>query len=295
MDIETLCYAVKCSLPTLKNARLGKEIDHSLVEQFQKEIKDILNTTKNDYRWEKEITPQGRSEKDSIDILGVAKKNKKLNPKWIIEIDATRSDQVSQKFLSRLALWGLEAPMHYVAILYPDTKGGKNVCEKYLRFGSEVLRSINKQSSITGLFVDPTVDTVEIQQYIVNGKKSSDHFELKWKEGKAIRSKECKSMSEVAKEAIKLYLSKNPVSYTQLKRYWGKFVEDRIVSKSSSTGTQTIDGITVYHYTQFRQYGICSYWSDFVQLCKKKGIFIRKMRKLYVGVSSGAPYKYVVD
>ena len=290
MNIDDLCAAVKSSLSVLKGARTGKTIDHKLVEVFQENIKDELNKTPNGYDWEIEITPQGRSEKDSIDILGIARKHKKENPIWIIEIDATRSDQVSQKYLSRLALWGLKEPINYVALLYPDTQNGKNACEKYLRYGSEVLREINRKSNLTGIFVDHKNGTIEVQQYITNGKKNSDHFELKWKDNKVESRKECKSMSDTAKEAIKLYLRKNSVSFTQLKDYWGKFVEDHIVSKAKNIRVKTIDGVTVHTYTQFRQYGICAYWADFVKLSRKKKMYITKMRKMYIGGPS--LYKY---
>lgn len=297
MNIDDLCAAVKSSLPILKGARIGKKIDHTLVEQFQESVKNKLNANNNGYKWDTEITPQGRSEKDSIDILGMARKHKKDNPIWIIEIDATRSDQVSQKYLSRLALWGLKEPINYVALLYPDTQNGKNSCEKYLRYGSEVLREINRKSNLTGIIVDLTneetiEETIEVQQYIANGKKGSDHFELKWKDNKVESRKECKSMSDTAKEAIKLYLRKNTVSFTQLKDYWGKFVEDHIVSKAKNIRVKTIDGVTVHTYTQFRQYGICAYWPDFVKLCRKKKMFITKMRKIYIGGPS--PYIYKI-
>ena len=102
MDILlSLCSAAKKSLHFLNGARTNKTINHSLVEKFQESIKDILNNGKNGYKWEIEEKAKGRSEKDSIDILGQAKNMQN----WIIEIDATRSDQVSQKLLSRMTLW----------------------------------------------------------------------------------------------------------------------------------------------------------------------------------------------
>lgn len=135
MDILlSLCSAAKSSLHFLNGARTHKTINHSLVEKFQESIKDILNNDKNGYKWEIEEKAKGRSEKDSIDILGQAKNMQN----WIIEIDATRSDQVSQKLLSRMTLWGLKNPLNYVAILYPDTRNGKNACEKYLRYVSRL-------------------------------------------------------------------------------------------------------------------------------------------------------------
>ena len=281
MIIDDICAAVKCGLIELKNARVGKAIDHTRVEKFQDKIKDMLNAASNGYNWDIEKKANGRSERDSIDILGQAKNS----PKWIIEIDATRSDQVSQKLLSRMALWGLDAPINYVAILYPDTMGGKNACEKYLRYGSEILRKINMKSSLTGIFVNPAEGSVEVNQTIVNGKKVSDHFE--------VNGMECSSMNEAAAEAVKLYLRTHRISYAKLKQEWGKFVLDqRGPSRYKNIHAQTADGVTVYTYTQFRQYGIGTYWADFERICRKKRVKVTKLRKLYLG--GAFPYMYCV-
>lgn len=267
MNIESLCEAVKTSMPILKDARVGRVIDHSLVERFQESIKDNLNGMSSGYVWEIEKKAKGRSERDSIDILGKAKGNSD----WIIEIDATRSDQVSQKLLSRMALWGLQSPVQYVAILYPDTQNGKKACEKYIRYGNAILKKINGKSSVTGIFIDPFSGVVEVLQF-----NSSDHF--------YVNGVECKSMNEAASKAIKEYAIKHPQTYSQLKEYWGKYVLDKKGSSQyKNINIQTSDGVTIHTYTQFRQYGICSYWADFERLCRGKGIKVAKMRKLYIG------------
>ena len=278
MDIEALCAAIQSSLPLLKCARVGTTIDHSLVEAFQRSITDSLNTASNGYDWEMEKTAKGRLEKDSIDILGqpsttltikTATSTSIINPKWIIEIDATRSDQVSQKLLSRLALWGLNEPIQYVAILYPDTQNGKNACEKYLRYGNAVLRKINNQSSVVGIFVNPSTNRIEVLLF-----NESNHFD--------VNGKECKSMSEAAAEAVRVYLKKRRVTFAVLKHYWGKYVLDQKgPSRFKCINVNTSDGVPVHTFTQFRQYGLSSYWTDFERLCKKRGITITKMRKVY--------------
>ena len=291
MTIEDLCATIKSSLPTLKGARTGKTINHKLVEAFQENIKDELNKAPNGYDWEIEWQVKGRSERDSIDIFGQPSKAKSgslsmitsktvIAPNWIIEIDATRSDQVSQKLLSRIALWGLDKPIQYVAILYPDTQNGKSACEKYLRYGNAVLQKINKYSSVIGLFVEPATGVIEILQF-----SESNHFE--------VNGKEYKSMTQAAAEAIKEYLSKHHVSYKQLQQRWGKYVLDKKgPSRYKNLNVTTADGVTVHTYTQFRQYGLCSYWADFEKLCKKNGIKVSKMRKLYIG--GIPPYTFMV-
>lgn len=271
MDILTLCSAIQSSLHFITGARTGRVIDHSLVEKFQEGIKDHLNNRCNVYKWEIEQKAKGRSEKDSIDILGQAKG---LN-KWIIEIDATRSDQVSQKLLSRLALWGLTEPMTYVAILYPDTRNGKNACEKYLRYANAIVKRTNKHSCVVGIFVDPAQNKIEIQQF-----NEPCHFE--------VNGKECKTMSDAAAYAIKEYLAAHNATYASLVQSWGKYVNfERGASRYKNTGICTADGITVHSFTQFRQYGLCSYWSDFVRVCKSNGVSVNKMNKFYVSDQLG--------
>lgn len=279
MDIITLCSAVKDSLHYLNGARSSGVLNHKKVEEFQESIKDILNKSATGYLWDTEVQAKGRIEKDSIDIFGQAKGQKN----WIIEIDATRTDQVSQKLLSRLSLWGKKDPIQYVAILYPDAQNkGKSACEKYLRYGNEICQIINKNSSVLGIFVDPVLHTVEVLQF-----DQPSHF--------YVNGTECKSMTDAAAEAVKAYLTKHPKKFKQLKSHWGKFVDDqRGPSRYKDVGMKTTDGVPVYTYTQFRQHGLSSYWTDFVRNCKKNGIVVSKMRKVFVGKSTTNPFIFIV-
>lgn len=281
MDITTLCSAVSRCLPILSGARKpGKAIDHSLVESFQKEVCSALNKVHNGYTWNIEVQAKGRLEKDSIDILGQAKGQQN----WIIEIDATRSDQVSQKLLSRLSLWGKKDPIQYVAILYPDAQHkGKSACEKYLRYGNEICQIINKDSTVVGIFVDPDKNLVEVLLF-----GESSHF--------AVNGVECKSMNEAAAEAIRQYVNLHSVPYAKLQKSWGKFVNyERGASRYKNVGAKTTDSVGVYSYTQFRQYGLCSYWSDFEKLCKKNGIRITRMKKVFVAGTTKCPFAYIYE
>ena len=284
MKKETLCSAVYSSLIALKGARtsVGKEIDHKKVEDFQKRIKDELNKlTKGakDYKWAIEQQCPGRLEKDSIDILGRASGK----PKWIIEIDATRTDQVSQKLLSRLTLWGKKDPIQYVAILYPDSQNrGKSACKKYLQYGDEIIKQLNKKSSVIGIFVFPDDDIVELVDF-----KDHSHF--------IVEGKECGSMNEACVEAISVFYKNHPVSYNELKQRWEKYVNQEYGgSRYKDIGLSTIDGVPIWTYSQFRDHGECSYWNDFEKLCKKNGIKITKMRKIYSEKDKRFPFIYMV-
>jgi len=282
MDIETLCSAVKGNLHLLKGARATdtKRINHDKVKEFQKAIEGSLNQFETGgCKWEIEQEHPGREEKDSVDILGQAPHK----PKWIIEIDATRTDQVSQKLLSRLALWGKKDAIQYVAILYPDAhRKGQSACEKYLRYGKDILNKLNKKSRITGIFVFPEEEIIEVLQF-----NERSHF--------LVENKECKSMDAALAEVIRVYLSRNNVSYTKLKNHWGKYVEDNEASsRYKDLHIKTSDNTTVYVYTQLREHGERSYLEDFKRLCKKNDISITKMRKIFTGKDSGPIFEYRV-
>ena len=104
--------------------------DHTYIDSFQKAICNCLNNNpivqSNYQSWKIEVKPNGRIEKDSVDIMGNPKSG---SHRCIIEIDACRNDQVSAKFLSRLTLWGLNQPIIYVALLYSRPQQN-NLCEK---------------------------------------------------------------------------------------------------------------------------------------------------------------------
>ena len=280
MDIAILCSAIYKALPNLKGMRSYKKTNHKKVEKFQEQVMKNLNASGTEYTWDEEIQARGRSEKDSIDIIGQAKGQQN----WIIEIDATRTDQVSQKLLSRLALWGQKEPIQYVAILYPDAQEkGQSACEKYLRYGNEIIKKINKNSNVIGVFVDPDKNQNQVEVLLFG---ESSHF--------SVNGVECKTMNDAAAEAIRQYVNSHPVSYATLRKRWGKFVNNqRGASRYKNVGVKTTDGVGVYSYTQFRQYGLCSYWSDYEKLCKKKGIKIAKMRKVFVPGTTKSPFIFI--
>ena len=281
MNIESLCAAIKDTLNELKGT--GESFKgHSWVDEFQETLTGNLNDTIEKYSWTSETPKSGRAERDRIDIFGRAKGQ----PDWIIEIDATRSDQVAKKFLSRLALWGLEEKsIEYVAILYPDTQKGKKSCEKYIRYGYDIIQKINEKSNITGIFIDPKNNgDIEVLDY-----KGSCHY--------FVNGYDCKSMNAAAAKALSIYLSKRSVKYKELKTFWGKFVSDsRGKSRFKPLDSYTDDSPPqqVYSYTQFRKYGISSYWEDFVRKCKDAKIKITQKRKLYDGTDASRPFKFLI-
>lgn len=91
---------------------------HDNIKEYQKDICAELSKTVPNYLWKIEYKAD-QSAQDSIDIYGKPYDNK--NKQVVIEIDASRHDQIATKFMSRLSLVGLDEPLFYVALLYPDT------------------------------------------------------------------------------------------------------------------------------------------------------------------------------
>lgn len=277
MNTTTLCDAIKS---VIDNQRMNECSfkGHGWVKEFQDELTGRLNSQNpsTGLTWNEEAKTAHRSEGDRIDIYG----HSTAEPDWIIEIDATRADQVAKKFVSRLALWGLKDSIEYVAVLYPDSQGGKSECEKFLRYAYDMAHRINSKSNVTGIFINPHDGTVEVLDY-----RESIHFD--------VNGHECKSMRDACAKAIALCLDSREVTFDALKTRWGRFVSNaRGASRYRDIRRMTSDGIPVFTYTQFRYYGVNSYWEDFVKLCRKRNILITRKRKYYVGGQSASAYVY---
>ena len=75
----------------------------------------------------------------------------------ILEIDATRADQVAKKMLSRYFYANKMAenkPTVYVCLLYPGTDSmNPNECIKYMNMGQELLLAMNSANRFIGGFL----------------------------------------------------------------------------------------------------------------------------------------------
>lgn len=246
--------------------------DHSNIENFQKGVCKKISESKlfSSSKWEIELSSKHRKEKDSIDIFGDDKE-----AIYIIEIDAARGDQVAKKFLSRIALWGLnpDKPITYIALLYPWTqKQGKPECEKFVRFSNDILKKINKDSSVIGIYVDcdkEKIKGIELWDYNL-----SSRFVVKDKNS----SKYCLGMTECAKEAVKMFIQNyTPKDYDKLKAVFGRFVNNKVGKSRYAPLGVNLNYEPVHVYTQWREYGNQSlYWSEFVDICKQQGIIIER-------------------
>lgn len=74
----------------------------------------------------------------------------------IVELDATRADQVAKKMLSRyFYAEKSNKPVVYICLLYPGTDFMKpNECIKYMNMGKDVLLCMNSSNRFIGGFVD---------------------------------------------------------------------------------------------------------------------------------------------
>jgi len=249
--------------------------DHTYIESFQKAICNCLNNNSkvqsNYQSWEIEVKPNGRIEKDSVDIMGNPKSG---NQRCIIEIDACRNDQVSAKFLSRLTLWGLNQPIIYVALLYSRPQQN-NLCEKNVFYANTVLKKINKDSVAVGIYIDVDKDNnfgcAKIWDYNKNGK-----YVVNTKKG----SIECNGMTKCATAAIREYVNAHHNNtYKDLQAIFGKYINDQEGKlRYKDTNLKSSDGIPVYSYSDFRGKGPRSIdWHIFTGICSRNGINISRV------------------
>lgn len=242
---------------------------HIFIERFQDLLWQYLDKNEGTHIWEKEKKANSNVN-DSIDLFGERKTTNDYD--WVVEIDATRADQVAKKFTSRLANCGLtKRPIIYVALLYPDTQSGINECKKYIKFLYDIIKAINKNSAVVGVYLDNSKSPVEIwdnnltQRFYYNGKRY-------------------KGMNATCSAIIESYIKSNRPTWPKLTKKFGtKYIATSPNTQHNSTplNTKTSDGCSVYTFNQFRKYGFNENWSPFVNICKRKKISINEMKYVY--------------
>lgn len=255
--------------------------DHTYIVKFQEVICKFLNgnSTTQNLKWEKEKKITGINVNDSIDIYG--KSNSDI---CIIEIDATRADQVAKKFLSRLSLCLTDPTISnsnllYVALLYPDTQNGRPECEKYVRYCYDVLQKVKgKKSNVVGIYVDTTAGNVELWDF-----NRPSRFMISY--GNNYKSGIITGMTKCAQEAIKLYIGNPPqITFSGLTNVFNNYVASAPgKSRYAPLNGKYSGNVKVHVYTQWREYGYGSNWDNFVKLCnsKKIGITIEKIPYIF--------------
>ena len=248
--------------------------DHTYIDSFQKAICNCLNNNpivqSNYQSWKIEVKPNGRIEKDSVDIMGNPKSG---SHRCIIEIDACRNDQVSAKFLSRLTLWGLNQPIIYVALLYSRPQQN-NLCEKNIFYANTVLKKINKNSIAVGIYMD--VD-------LCNNSGSAKVWDYNKNGIYVVKSRQnmikCNGMAKCATAAIREYVNTHQhITYKELQDVFGKYINDQVGKlRYKDIGMLSSDKIPIFSYSDFRGKGPRSIdWHIFTGICSKNGINISR-------------------
>lgn len=307
--IDNICSAsLQAVNHIINHLKRGKTGDHSNVDLFQASVCQLLNGCNNRYSWACEQKGPSKTG-DRIDILGTP--NSKGDNKWVIEIDATRHDQLATKFVSRMAIMSLNKPINYVALLYPGPDSiranSKSMCEKYVFFANLIANKLG--SRVYGIYIDVNVgknknedkkeeDAIKNPQ-IELWDFNKNNFEIT-KDGTTLES--AKSMNKCAQKVISHYFSQNPtINFKVLdKVFTGEdgfhFIKDdktQTADKKSYTGSvettkngivvkTTKDGIVVKSYTQFRNdNGSQAHWLDFESICTSRGYTIKRKWTIY--------------
>ena len=146
-QIGTIGEKVRQVLENLKNtctkeaytqSDVKEHIMDPLVKALNRELGPDGYTFETEYTPEAKATSFGKKCKDRYDIMGKSSDQKKDNlPVIIIEVDTHRSDQVSKKMVSRIAL-NHDQELIYVSVLYPNNHvnrvAEKKECEKYIDY-----------------------------------------------------------------------------------------------------------------------------------------------------------------
>jgi HSP20 family molecular chaperone IbpA len=143
------CAVERMSIPVGPQPTAGQktELQKLLVEEFELRLNTL--EASEEYRLGAEIC----GNRDRCDVYV-----KTSEYQIILEIDATRADQVAKKMLSRYFYANKIAeskPTVYICLLYPGTDSmNPNECVKYMRMGKDVLLSMNSSNRFIGAFIN---------------------------------------------------------------------------------------------------------------------------------------------
>ena len=153
MNLSEILNCISCAVESMSipigpqpTAEQKMELQKLLVKEFK--LKLNTNEVYDEYRLAVEIS----GNRDRCDVYA-----KTLEYQIILEIDATRADQVAKKMLSRYFYANKMAenkPTVYVCLLYPGTDSmNPNECIKYMNMGQELLLAMNPANRFIGGFL----------------------------------------------------------------------------------------------------------------------------------------------
>ena len=142
------CAVERMSIPVGPQPTAGQktELQKLLVEEFELRLNTL--EASEEYRLGAEIC----GNRDRCDVYV-----KTSEYQIILEIDATRADQVAKKMLSRYFYANKIAeskPTVYICLLYPGTDSmNPNECVKYMNMGQELLLAMNPANRFISGFI----------------------------------------------------------------------------------------------------------------------------------------------
>lgn len=152
---------LKCISEALTNCSFTKgEITNTLKSNFQRQlVKEINDSLGCQAEYEYSLDPNNER-KDRCDVYASTDAYQIM-----IELDATRADQIAKKMLSRYYYaHTMEKPVIYVCLLYPGTASmNREECVKYMEMGKDVLLKMNHENHFIGAFINDRSLEVKVQ------------------------------------------------------------------------------------------------------------------------------------
>lgn len=111
------------------------------VDELQAYIFELLTIDLKNIEWKIEEKISDNC-KDRVDIIGF---DSEKDITIVLELDASRADQVAKKYLSRQALL-IHKNLLYISVCYPGTKSmSKPECAKYFDYCSTISNALNNE------------------------------------------------------------------------------------------------------------------------------------------------------
>ena len=130
-------------IEVLKNLKYTDKVYKGKVDELQAVIYDLLVLKMTDWKWKIEESISIKY-KDRVDIIG---ENEKDNSVIVLELDASRADQVAKKFVSRQSLLA-DRNLLYISVCYPGTKKMSSTeCAKYFEFCSKITEMLDHKKT----------------------------------------------------------------------------------------------------------------------------------------------------
>lgn len=257
--IKSFCTNYSSSSAVNKN-KVVSNFQNSLLSELKKRMPNLA--------WQKEFIKVGAAANDRVDIYCDVKP---FN--WVIEIDTSRADQVGKKAFSRVALFGINAPIFYVAIIYPGTSSmNLNEVIKYSRYGYDIVKALNVDSDFRTIIIDCEHSCLRILHFVKNMKFTVDGI------GNY-------SMNGAIQEATRQYLNRPGKTFSNLEKELYGFEglnnhngQEQIVSKTaqakSPTRMQDNNGVVFYLTSQWMFFGENANFDAIIRFFKNRRISI---------------------